>query len=370
MAARAEIMHASCRSGYWERLMRYPTLVMVLCVAMSANVSADDPPTGKAVEGAYKLSKGPYAAATAELILRDDQRKVDIPIHVRYPRDAVKPVPLVVFSHGMGGSFDAFESLTKHWASHGYVVILPTHADSVRRQQRGDGAEILRDPKGYRRRVDPLGRVADVRRILDSLDEIESRVTGLKLAGGHGLIDREHMVIAGHSAGAMTTQLAVGVKARFGLSRELRDCGDPRFDAAIVISGQGTTSHLFTRDSWAEVKKPMLVITGSKDTSPASDETPESRRHPYGYAPPGEKYLLYIEGATHSSYQGNDRQAQIAQRLRYESGTADLQLVGDAVAAQTLAFLDAYLRDDTAALTYLKEDMVTKLGDAITAQHK
>jgi predicted dienelactone hydrolase len=317
--------------------------------------------------GGYKLFPGPYSAASKTITLRGEKGEAELPLRIRYPREARQPAPLVIFSHGMGGSYDAFASLTEHWASHGYIVILPTHADSVRRQKRG--GELLRDPRGYRRRVDPEGRLADVRHILDSLDEIEKAVLGAA-ADGRTWIDRSRIAVSGHSAGALTAQMAIGVKVRTRSSLRLQNLGDPRLAAAIIISGQGTTNRMFSKDSWSALTQPMLVITGSLDTSPASDETPASRRHPYEYAPAGDKYLLFIDGATHSSYQGNDRQARNTARLLGEAPATDLARIDSAVKSQTLAFLDAYLMQDSVARAYLRRDAVTALSREIHAEHK
>ncbi|MFM9995759.1 MAG: alpha/beta hydrolase family protein [Phycisphaerales bacterium] len=321
-------------------------------------------PSAPAAPPGYRLEAGPFKPAMKELKLGE------LPIRVRYPRGATAPVPLVIFSHGMGGSFDAFAEVTAHWVSHGYVVILPTHADSTRRQGRDGRAALLRDAEAYRRRVDPVARVNDVKLILRSLENIELETPELKLADGRPLIDRERVGIAGHSAGALTTQMAIGAKVRTRDSLRPHSVGDDRFDAAIVISGQGTTNRMFTEDSWSTLDKPMLVITGSKDTAGVGAETPESRRHPYEFAPAGDKFLLWIEGATHSSYQGPGRGADIGRRLDREEPGTPLKVIGDAVMAQTLAFWDAYLKHDEAAAAYLREDRVRAVDEGVKPEHK
>ncbi len=354
-----------------------PTVAaLLLCIVLSApatppnDAPAAPEPASAPGDAGYKLAAGPNRAAFADLTLADAARGIELPIRVRYPVDAKAPAPLVLFSHGMGGSSDAFAALTEHWASYGYVVILPTHADSLRRQKAGEAGEFLRDPKAYRRRVDPEGRVADLRLILDSLDEIESKIPALRSADGCGRIDRARIAVAGHSAGALTTQMAIGVKVRTRESLRLHSVADARIDAAIVISGQGTTSRMLAKDSWSDARKPMLVIAGSKDTSPASDETPASRREPFELAPAADKYLLFIEGATHSSYQGPGAASRRALRLLGEKDGPDLNLIGDAVSSQTTAFLDAYLRDDRGARDYLVADRIARMDSKIEAAHK
>lgn len=357
--------------------VRAVLVALVLAAALRSPFASADPPASQPASrsatteraGGYKLSAGPYKAAEHTLVLHDEVRKADVPIRVRYPRDAGESLPVVVFSHGMGGSDSAFPELTTHWATHGYVVILPTHSDSIRlRRQRGQATprsiDELRDPRQLRN-VDPIGRRDDVSLIVDSLDKIEAAIPALRRTDGGGRLDRSRLGISGHSAGAYTTQLVIGVKARVRGAGERATLADERFKAAIVISGQGLTHRALTRDSWSGVRKPMLVIAGSRDTSPVSNETPASRRHPYEFAPPGDKYLLFLEGATHASYSGKS-----LTRLLNDEPVKHPQAIVDAVAAQTLAFWDAYLKNDATARTYLAEDAIEKLHPIVDAEHK
>jgi predicted dienelactone hydrolase len=310
----------------------------------------------------YKLEPGPYEVALVdELLLYDKRRDKNLPLRIRYPKSvaADKKLPLILFSHGAGGAYDAFPQLSEHWASYGYVVIHPTHSDSVRlRRQRGDDLSGLRaEPERLRPSVDVIDRLADVALILDSLDKIEAKEPRLR-TGDEGRIDRDRIGMAGHSAGAYTTQVAYGTMIRAPRrGAPSRDLSDPRIKAAILISGQGLTNRSLTEESWKNIRGPMMVFAGSLDVSAISNETPESRRHPYEYAPPGDKYLVYITGATHGSYQGRG-----LSRLLREEPTTDVKLITDAVAAGTLAFWDAYLLKDADAMKYLLSDQMAKFG--------
>ena len=324
----------------------------------------------------YKLSEGPWRAAARDLVLRDEAHKKDLEITVRYPAADARAegrFPLVVFSHGAGGSRTAFADLTAHWATHGYIVVLPTHADSIelRRRSGEDLSRLRRDLDSLRRDVKPLDRLADVVFLLDSIGVLEQRVDGLRDALGAGRIDRERVGMAGHSAGALTTQMAAGVKVRGvvpGAMLEARSVGDARIDAAILISGQGTTNRMFTDQSWNALSKPMLVITGSKDVAAIGSETPASRREPYERAKPGDKYLVFIEGATHSSYQGKGPGLRLD---REQPPDAELKMITDVTAAATLAFLDLYLKDDKGARAYLGSDALeASSGKKATLQRK
>lgn len=338
---------------------------------------------------------GPFDVMALDLvILHDKARDKDLEVTIRFPKkpaakphaaieDNFGPFPLVVFSHGMGGSRKTFAETTELWTSHGYVVVCPTHSDSLELQRREDKdavADMVKDPKAYTSRVDIEDRLADVKFILDSMQEIED----LPESKQHLLrIDRVHVGMAGHSAGALTTQMACGVQIRGmrGIEEEkltlrerlkIRSVGDSRIDVGLIISGQGTTTRLFTTESWKEVPVPILVITGSKDTSPASNETPEARKHPYVYSPGVAKggkpaYLLWFEGATHSSYAGKR-----TSRMLGEGDVPDIDMIVRLTNATTLAMLDAYLKNNEEAKAWLANKKIvpaTSEGKA-TLEHK
>lgn len=134
-----------------------------------------------------------------------------------------------------------------------------------------------------------------------------------------------------------------------------------------MISGQGTNRHTITQDSWRSVARPWLVITGSKDVSRASDETPESRHHPYEYAPEdGTKYLLFIDGATHSSYQGKG-----PGRLLDGAAPDNIDWIAQTTDLSVLAFLNAYLKGSAEAREWLDSGAIAGAeGGTVEFQHK
>ncbi len=308
--------------------------------------------------GGYKVGPGPWAVGVADrLVLKLPPRHKNVEVTVRYPRvKGRRPsgsFPLVVFCHGSGGSRAAFPELTTHWASHGFVVVIPSQPEAVGRR----GARQV-PPRPFD--VDQLDRLGDVISILDSIGEIERKMDGFH--GRHAVhIDRDRIGIAGYSTGALTAQMAVGVKvrlARAGGETELKSVGDPRVKAAIVISGQGTVNRLLTRESWSDLSKPLLVMTGSRDVVRMSRETPESRQEPFHLAKPGQKYLVFIEGAPHSSYEGRAEPSVDGDEL----SDAELHTITAVTDSATLAFWDAFLDNDERARDYLASDDLVKFS--------
>lgn len=343
------------------------------------------PPTAP-TEAHFTLARGPFKSATADVTLHDAARDKDLELRLRVPLASPEhPMPaegwpLVVFSHGAGGSRDAFPDLLDFWASHGYASVAPTHSDSIQaRKKKGEvNPSELFTPAGRQKLVRDVSltdRVADCVFILDHLAELS---TASERTKGPALkADPTRFAVAGHSAGAFTAQLCAGVKGRAaGLGKTglgFTSIADDRFKAAIIISGQGTKSLLLGEDSWSAVKVPLFVITGSLDTSPPQmgKETPESRQEPFlksrGQAKGGPPaYLLFIDGATHGSYQGKATASLLA-----EKPTTEPAQIQSAVAAGTTLFLDAHLRASDAAKTTLNSGQLTRsIPGKVRFEHK
>jgi len=330
------------------------------------------PATQPAATAQDMLSNGPFAAGSVDLVLHDSKRDKDLNIKVRYPQGAKGPLPVVIFSHGLGGSGEGFAELTAHWASRGYVVILPTHSDSLalRKKAGQETPDLLAGPAALKSLLQPMDRLADVRFILDSFPAIEQRIDAPGQVAATRpvarLLDRDRIAMAGHSAGAFTTEMALGVKLTNPLTGRQLTFAEPRIKAGILVSGQGTATKTLAKDAWSDIALPMFVITGSLDTEPITDETPESRQEPFKFAKPGDKYLLFIDGATHGSYGG-----KVMSGVLLEKPTTDVKVITDAVSAGTTAFLDAYLKSDAPAKACLLTDAIPKSsGGKATLNHK
>jgi len=316
-------------------------LVLTVTVAFATTrVCADEPLT---------LQEGPLAIETVDsLTLKDAARKKDLMCKVYFPK-AGGPYPVILFSHGFGGNKDAFGPVGRHWASYGYVVVHPTHADGLGRVERISKADAgeRAGPRGRFQGLlggisDPqkIGdRVADLVLILDSLDQLPDAVRGLK-----GKIDAKHIGVAGHSFGAYTAMLIGGVTVELGNEKGKR-FADKRVLCILPISGQGTGQQGLTKTSWDALEMPMMTVTGTRDQG-VGGQSVEWRKEPYRFSPKGDKFLVVIDGATHFSFGGG-------LGLRSAAPTEVVKLC-------STQFWDAYLKDSAAARKYLASDQLVR----------
>jgi len=280
----------------------------------------------------YAHDREPAEIDTRSFALHDKQRRKDLDLRVTWPDEPGRH-PVLIFSHGATGSKDVYQPLAKFWAGHGYVVIQPTHLDSHEYGGRISDRSTL--ARAWKDRVD------DVRFILDSLAEIDRR-----LPGDAARIDPERIAMAGHSYGAITSQMIGGMQYVLPGGRKI-GFADDRVDCFVIISPQGTGKAL-TDESYREMTRPMLMITGDNDGTPFGDGQGEWRREAFDHAPPGKCWLMWIDEA-HHSFGG------IAGPIRYRGGgEADPKQV-EWIQRMSLAFLDARFLGDENAATWLGE---------------
>lgn len=309
----------------------------------------------------YKLADGPLEVdRAANLELRDEKRDKTLPLRITLPKTEGK-YPIIVFSHGALGSKDVYQPLITYWASHGYVCIQPTHGDSLsllnlrEKLKIGSAKERVNSPdtlKHWRTRPE------DVAFILDHLDAIASRVAGLE-----GKLDKSRIGMGGHSFGAHTTQMIAGLSLKSPLAAKPIQLADPRPRAFLMISPQGT-GRSTDKDSWRDITRPAMVITGSKDDSVRDGKGPEWRLEVYENMPPPDKYLVFIKDAYHGF-------GGIVGKVRFpSSGPANPDHVYY-VKTTSLAFWDAYLKQIETAKKFLQSEQLQQVtGSKATLSHK
>lgn len=220
------------------------------------------------------IAAGPDDATVAGRVMvqefdwYDAARQRQVPVRLYLPADVslLQPLPLVVFSHGIGGSRRGYSYLGRHWASHGYASLHLQHVGSDRAVWAGNPLALADRLQTAAQDGEATARVGDLSFALDQV-----------LAGPlAGRIDARRIVAAGHSYGANTTLLAAGAQVeRDGRMLNLRD---PRIQAAIVISappfyGEGRPEKVL-----GGIRVPSLHITATEDVirvpgyfSPAAD---------------------------------------------------------------------------------------------------
>lgn len=292
---------------------------------------------GIAVEPSYDPLAIPAAETpkTAEFTIHDAARNRDIPVRVYLPSAKVC-APVVLFSHGLGGSREGSVFLGTHWAGRGYVAVFLQHPGSDtsvwQGRARGQRMGAMQQAANLE---NLLLRVKDVPAVLDQL----TRWQELEGHALKGRMDMTRIGMSGHSFGAVTTQAVSGQTAvgnRISLT-------DARIKAAIVFSPSGPSRGKDAGNPFANVKIPWLLMTGTKDVALIGADLP-SRLSVYPALPPGGKYELVLDGAEHSVF--TDRALPGDAALRNPNHHRSILAI-------STAFWDSHLRGSAPAKAWL-----------------
>lgn len=203
-------------------------------------------------------------AGSRQIQVSDDARGLSFPVLILYPTGTpsapapfgpypfdVSPeapvaegrFPLVVVSHGSGGSPFVYRTITTHLARNGYVVAHLEHPGNSRNDNSLEGTyeNLVRRPRHVRLTMDAVSRDARV--------------------GAH--VQADNVAILGHSMGGYTA-LAVAGGVPWTRDRErVEVVPDPRV-RALVLMAPGT-AFFFPPDSLREVTVPVLMLTAEHD---------------------------------------------------------------------------------------------------------
>ncbi|MBX9769972.1 MAG: acetylxylan esterase [Candidatus Obscuribacterales bacterium] len=313
-----------------------------------------------------RVAKGTYQVKSIEaLSLYDAQRGKEIQARIYYPEDSGSH-PAIVFSHGAGASRNEYLALTHTWASHGFVVIQPTHGDSILLQEDlGHKANLptiiataRKDYKGW------IDRCRDLSFVIDSLETLNNEHPLLK-----GKIDQSRIGIAGHSYGAYTAMLLAGAQLEYIDDYPFDKLHDKRIKSALVLSPPGTGQQGLTKDSFKSLTLPTMFMTGSRDKG-LSGQPPEWRIEPFNFCPPGDKYLVFIEGANHFTFAAGRAtlvtnqpgpSATILGGTQYPARLTskfDQRAILGHIKLASTCFWNAYLKEDPASRAYLASDQL------------
>jgi dienelactone hydrolase len=214
---------------------------------------------------------------------QDAARNRAVPVRLYLPvaASADRPVPLVVFSHGIGGSRAGYSYLGKYWASQGVASLHVQHVGSDRALWLGNPLTLSARLQDAARDGEAIARAGDHRFALDRL---------LAMAGIGSHIDADRIVAAGHSYGANTTLLVAGASVERDGQR--LNYVDPRIKAAIILSAPPFYGAGDPRPILGGVRVPTLHITATEDVI----------RIPGYFSEAGDRIAIYDSTASASGY--------------------------------------------------------------------
>lgn len=276
-----------------------------------------------------------------------------IPWRAYLPAKSDNPVPVVIVSHGLGGSRDGMGYLGEALAKNGIATVHLQHLGSDTSVWKDKGAVRAGiDMKTAMSRENAEARVADVAYALDRLAK-ESTETGA--APFKGRLDLSAVGIAGHSFGALTTLQVAGMKTAGGATR------DPRIKAALVLSPPQPL--IATHAIFDGITIPTVIFTGTADTAIGTKEA-KDRLKVFAGITRAPAWQVVFDGGDHMVYSGNEARRASAASAHYPAWRA---VVTDMAVA---LFRSELFGDKTAATKLAKEAVTTRVGKLGTVSVK
>lgn len=299
-----------------------------------------------------------------EKLVDTKRKRRSVPIKVHVP-DGSDAYPVVIVSHGAGGNLDSNFAQANHLATHGYVAVCIEHVGSNTKSMLAGGLRVGETMAQMTRDADEvINRPKDVRFAIDQVTKWNRSQPRLR-----GRCDLNAIGMMGHSFGAYTTLVICGARPALdwfqpsiGKGRGLGpDLSDARVKCGVALSPQGPGEPFFLSSSYKSIQVPLLGISGSRDKQQGNE--PIHRKRSFQYWPNGDRYLLWINNASHLSFSdstGSDERVGNTEGFLGRGRNA----VQKVSRAATLTFFDRYLKKSDVPLR--EADLQKQMSGIVT----
>ncbi|MBN1382792.1 MAG: hypothetical protein JXA41_14060 [Deltaproteobacteria bacterium] len=261
------------------------------------------------------------------------------------------PYPLLVFSHGYGGSGLSAAFFTERLAACGWIVAAPDHHDRYPAVRIRTGRVEDFNRQGFWREARDIGASSP-----EGRGKYQIRLDEMKLAIDrmvdsdvfHRLIDGSRIAVGGQSFGGYTA---------LGLCGTIPERFDPRIRAVLLFS-TGAGGYLFRESELARVRMPSMLYLGQREREQlrGTQTMTEIANKIYTNLPPP-KYFLEVKGANHFSFNNGFADGP---RARLLSGTPEQF---DVIRRYSIAFLEKHVAGKEASGRILEQ------GDAMLTRY-
>ncbi len=329
-----------------------------ILLSLVATAPTAQPARAAAAFAEREKNAGPYAVETLRIEWHDADRDRTVPAKIYYPgekagtdrhekaagHEADETFPVIIFSHGLGGTREGYQYLGRQWASHGYVCVHVQHAgsdDSVWRGQANVREQMSRAAKDPR---NVINRPRDVSFAIDELTKMQAADGPL-----HGKLKLDAIGVGGHSFGAFTALAIAGEGGNRAAGG--RSFADSRVKAAIAMSAPVPAFRKDFDQVYGKIGIPIMHMTGTADQTSITDTKAADRRIPFDNIDKADQYLIIFAGGDHMIFSGRQPRGRKADKDA---------LFQDLIRMDTTAFWDAYLKNDEQAKAWLQSDGMSK----------
>jgi len=204
------------------------SIVLFLTILSLVPARAADPPP-------YQPVAGPFESKPSPRVERRGSRRI-VPVKIYYPRETNGPLPVVIFSHGLGGSREGYAYLGRAWASAGYVSVHLQHPGSDTAVTKG-GMATMKAAATPKSAVD---RTLDVKFAIDQLTKMNEFDKVFK-----SKLDLTKVGMSGHSFRGPDNDGGLGPASGASKSQQRRPPDQSRhsMSSPVPLTARGWTKH-------------------------------------------------------------------------------------------------------------------------------
>ena len=263
----------------------------------------------------------------------DYSRNRNVPIKIYRPAYMTEKCPVIIFSHGLGGSHEKCSYLGETWAAQGFISVHIRHVgideDVWKRKIRP--IKELKDV--YGRHWSGRMQANDIQFVLNRLDSLAASDSSFGQ-----VIDMTRVGVAGYDLGGLASMLVAGQLPPDG--------GASLYDSrvrAIVVMSPPVFSHVsYAPVTYQSMQTPAMFFTGTDDNGWVGTTKSWQRRIPFDYMQGNDRFLVTYQGADHMIYGGHILSVRDDQK--YQSN----------IAQASLLFWRAYLKEEPALSAYFQ----------------
>ncbi|MDR1492407.1 MAG: hypothetical protein LBT05_06785 [Planctomycetaceae bacterium] len=266
----------------------------------------------------------------------DASRNRSIPVKIYFPLERKEKCPVIIFSHGLGGSNEKCAYLGQTWATNGFISAHIQHHGLDEDVWKGKIRPIKELRDVYDQHWSGRLQANDIRFVLAQLDLLakSDHVFGK-------MLDMSCVGAAGYDLGGLASMLVAGqIPSDGGFYLH-----DMRIKAIVVMSPPVFTSTALASQVYSAMNTPALFFTGTNDNGIIGKTQSWQRRIPFDFMQDADRFLITYRDADHLIYAGHDiRVTKIESDHKYQNN----------IAQASQLFWRAYLRNEPAVKAYFQ----------------